>query len=61
MKTREEIISELCQEYDKWEKTENDAIARGCGARGSNGDLTGVPFDTLFNEVVWKIKFGLNK
>ena len=36
-------------------------IARGCGARGSNGDLTGVPFDTLFNEVVWKIKFGLNK
>lgn len=49
------MIQLLTEQYDRWEKEEQENIDRGAGMRGSNGDLTMVSFDTLFNEVAWRL------
>ena len=45
----------LCEEYDKWDKTEQEAVERGAGMRGPNGGLVGYSLEDLFNEVVWRL------
>ena len=46
----------LCEEYDKWDKTEKEAMDRGAGMRGPNGGLMGYSLEDLFNEVVWRLE-----
>lgn len=49
------MIQLLTEQYDRWEKEEQDNIDCRAGMRGSSGDLTMVSFDTLFNEVAWRL------
>lgn len=49
------MIQLLTEQYDRWEKEEQENIDCGAGMRGSSGDLTMVSFDTLFNEVAWRL------
>lgn len=55
MKGRKRMIQLLTEQYDRWEKEEQDNIDCRAGMRGSSGDLTMVSFDTLFNEVAWRL------
>ena len=52
---RDKMLAALRDRYDKWAKEESEAIAKGCGMRGSHGDLCVYSIDDLFNEVMWKI------
>ena len=49
------MIQLLTGQYDRWEKEEQENIECRAGMRGSSGDLTMVSFDTLFNEVAWRL------
>ena len=49
------MIQLLTEQYDRWEKEEQRNVDKDAGMRGPNGDLTKYSFDTLFNEVAWRL------
>lgn len=53
---KEDIMNIFSDLYDRWEKIERESLERGCGMRGSNGQLAGYTVDELFNELMRLIR-----
>ena len=49
------MIQLLTEQYERWEEEEQRNVNNGSGMRGSSGDLIKYSFDTLFNEVAWRL------
>ena len=56
MNDRNRMIQMLTEQYDRWEKEDQENYENGSGPKGPNGSLMYYSFDTLFNEVVWRLK-----
>ena len=55
MKNKKRMIQLLTEQYERWEEEEQRNVNNGSGMRGSSGDLIKYSFDTLFNEVAWRL------
>lgn len=49
------MIQLLTEQYERWEEEEQRNVNNGSGMRGPSGDLIKYSFDTLFNEVAWRL------
>lgn len=56
MKDRNRIIQMLTEQYDIWDRQQQEDFDNGSGFKGPNGSLMEFSFNDLFNEVIWRLK-----
>ena len=52
MNDRNRMIQMLTEQYDRWEREEQENYDNGSGQKGPDGSLMYHSFDNLFNEVI---------
>ena len=46
----------LTEQYDIWDRQQQEDFDNGSGFKGPNGSLMEFSFNDLFNEVIWRLK-----
>ena len=46
----------LTEQYDIWDRQQQEDFDKGSGFKGPNGSLMEFSFNDLFNEVIWRLK-----